>query len=232
MKNNPDFLGKMIEAEQLAFRLFDAIESKGLIRADIFEKDLNQEILTLCKSLLKTDKFWHKRIVRAGENTLHPYRENPPNLKIKADDILFIDLGPVLENWEADVGRTYVLGNDKHKHKICEDAKTIWHFANEYYQNTPSIMASELYQFCQVHAQLRGWEFGGEIAGHILGVFPHENLEGLPKDVYVHAENNLLMHDLTKKKNVAWVIEVHLIDRQNKIGAFVEHLALPSQVRI
>ena len=232
MKNNPLFSEKMIEAEQLALRLFDEIESEGLIRANIFEKDLNQEILTLCKSLLKTDKFWHKRIVRAGENTLHPYRENPPNLKIKADDIVFIDLGPVLEAWEADIGRTYVLGNDQDKHKISEDAKAIWNLANEYYHSTKDIKASELFKFCTEQASQRGWEFGGEIAGHILGAFPHENLIDLPKDVYVHSENHLAMHDLAQKIDVAWIIEIHLVDRKQKIGAFVEQLALLNPAKL
>ena len=45
-----------------------------------------------------------------GRNTLHPYKSNPENLLLKEDDILFIDFGPVFEDWEADFGRTYVKG--------------------------------------------------------------------------------------------------------------------------
>ncbi len=37
---------------------------------------------------------WHKRIVRAGKNTLLPYAENPPDLTIGSDEVLFLDLGP------------------------------------------------------------------------------------------------------------------------------------------
>jgi hypothetical protein len=33
------------------------------------------------------------RIVRAGRNTLAPYDENPPDLTVGEDDILFLDLG-------------------------------------------------------------------------------------------------------------------------------------------
>jgi Xaa-Pro dipeptidase len=40
-------------------------------------------------------------IVRAGKNTLLPYDENPPDLTIGEDDILFLDLGPVFEQWES-----------------------------------------------------------------------------------------------------------------------------------
>jgi Xaa-Pro dipeptidase len=41
---------------------------------------------------------------------LLPYDDNPPNLVIGADEILFLDLGPVFEDWEADFVRTIVIG--------------------------------------------------------------------------------------------------------------------------
>ena len=50
-------------------------------------------------------RHWHKRIVRAGPNTLEPYKQNPPDREITADDIVFLDFGPIFEEWEADFGR-------------------------------------------------------------------------------------------------------------------------------
>ena len=38
-------------------------------------------------------------------------------LVIQEGDILFFDFHPVFEGWEADLGRTYVLGNDPLKLK-------------------------------------------------------------------------------------------------------------------
>ena len=64
-------------------------------------------------------RHWHKRIVRAGPNTLQPYRENPPDRVIGADDIVFCDFGPIFEEWEADFGRTFVLGDDPVKLAVC-----------------------------------------------------------------------------------------------------------------
>jgi hypothetical protein len=37
-------------------------------------------------------RYRHKRIVSAGRNTLAPYAENPPDLTVGEDDILFLDL--------------------------------------------------------------------------------------------------------------------------------------------
>ena len=99
-------------AEKIATQLFEEIEKRNLIVAGKDEKTLNEEIFILAKELFSIEKHWHKRIVRCGENTLFPYEENPPNRVIQEDDILFFDFGPIVENWEADLGRTYVIGNN------------------------------------------------------------------------------------------------------------------------
>ena len=79
----------LIEAEKTAVELFNEIENRKLIISGKDEKTLNNEIFSLAKELFGIEKHWHKRIVRAGENTLHPYSENPPNRIIQDDDILF-----------------------------------------------------------------------------------------------------------------------------------------------
>lgn len=43
------------------------------------------------------------------------------------DDIVFSDFGPVFEEWRADFGRTYVLGNDPLKLRIREETEEAWY---------------------------------------------------------------------------------------------------------
>jgi Metallopeptidase family M24 len=102
---------ELLEAQAKAEALFHAVEARGLIRAGISENNLNAEIYALAQEMYGIRTYWHKRIVRAGKNTLLPYDENPPDLTIGEDDILFLDLGPVFEQWEADFGRTVSLSN-------------------------------------------------------------------------------------------------------------------------
>jgi len=106
------------EAQAKAGQLFREIEARGLIRPGISEGALNAEIYALAQEMFGISTYWHKRIVRAGRNTLLPYDENPPDLVLGEDDILFLDLGPVFEEWEADFGRTFVLGSDPAKLKL------------------------------------------------------------------------------------------------------------------
>lgn len=86
-------------------------------------------------------RHWHKRIVRAGRNTLEPYAENPPNLTVAEDDIAFLDLGPVFEEWEADFGRTYVVGNDPLKQKLCRDIAAGFAKGKQYFTKTQRSLA-------------------------------------------------------------------------------------------
>ena len=102
-------LAQLIVAEKKVSELFKEIETRGIIHAGKTEKEINKNIYDLAFEMFKIKKYWHKRIVRCGKNTLLPYKENPENLTLKSDDILFIDFGPIFEEWEADFGRTFFI---------------------------------------------------------------------------------------------------------------------------
>src|ERR1700733_7149967 len=93
---------KLMEAENIAIELFKTVESRKLITPGKSEQQLNVEIFKLAEELFGIEKHWHKRIVRSGANTLLPYKEDPPNLLLQENDILFFDFGPIVEDWEAD----------------------------------------------------------------------------------------------------------------------------------
>ncbi len=219
----------LIEAEQKAALLFQEIENKNLIISGKTEKKLNKDIFELAFEMFGIKKYWHKRIVRSGENTLKPYNENPKNLVIQEDDILFIDFGPIFDEWEADYGRTYVVGNDKIKHKLKNDLEKAWKDCRDYYFSNENIKGNELYNYAVLCAKKYGWEFGGEIAGHIIGHFPHEKLEKEDKTNYIHPENNQIMNALNlKNEKKEWILEIHFINKELKIGGFFEQLLIKS----
>lgn len=215
----------LVKAEKIAVALFQEVENRNLIFAGKDEETLNKEVFQLAKELFDIDKHWHKRIVRCGENTLYPYKENPPNKVIQDNDILFFDFGPIIENWEADLGRTYVIGNDPMKLKLKKDIETAWQETKDWFDKQTTLKASELFEFAVTKAKAYGWEFGGEIAGHLIGEFPHESLEPGNYQLYIHPDNHNDMFDLDsngEKRN--WILEIHFIDRDLKIGGFYEQL--------
>ena len=220
-------LKELIDAENNAAKLFQEIENMNLISAGKTEKEINDDIYSLAFDLFGIKKYWHKRIVRSGANTLLPYDENPENLLVKEDDILFIDFGPIFEAWEADYGRTYVLGQDVSKLKLVKDIEIAWQDANTFYHSHEKITGAMLYSYCCNLAKEMGWEFGGSIAGHLIGHFPHEKLEKEDKTNYIHPNNTVNMNELDKKGNLRhWILEIHFVDREKKIGGFYEQLLI------
>jgi Xaa-Pro dipeptidase len=216
---------QLIGAEKKAAQLFNQIDNRGLICPGKSENDLNAEIFNLAFELYGIKKYWHKRIVRAGKNTLKPYNENPDNLIIQEDDILFIDFGPIFDEWEADYGRTYVLGDDKLKLKLVKDISLAWNECKNFFISRKHITGAELYDYAVKSANNYGWKFGGEIAGHLIGHFPHEKLDKENKTNYVHPDNNIDMLALDINGNKRdWILEIHFVDNEKEIGGFFEQL--------
>ena len=216
---------KLIWAENIAIQLFKAVEDRNLITAGKSEQQLNKEVFKLASELFGIEKHWHKRIVRSGANTLMPYNENPPNLVIQEDDILFFDFGPIIEDWEADLGRTYVIGNDSIKHKLKRDIEKAWYETKEWFHKRTKLTAAELYQYAVEKAKEYDWTFGGELAGHLIGEFPHERLEPGNYQLYVHSENHndMFLPDANGNKR-EWILEIHFVDTEKQIGGFFEQL--------
>jgi Xaa-Pro aminopeptidase len=217
---------KLINAQNISIEFFKAIEENDLIIAGKSEEQLNLEVCDLASQRFGIEKHWHKKIVRSGINTLAIYPDNPPNRIIGKDDILFIDLGPIVEDYEADIGRTYVLGNDPKKLKLKNDVEAAWYEIQEWYQQQTILKASDLFNYAVLKAKRLGWDFGGEIAGHIVGKFPHEqpaDPKSLELDIHPDNHDDIFLLDSDGNQR-HWILELQFIDKDNEIGAYFEQL--------
>lgn len=216
---------KLVDAEAKALQLFQIIETRKIIEVGKSEKQLSEDVFALAFELFGIEKYWHKRIVRAGANTLRPYDDNPPNLIVQKDDILFFDFGPVFEDWEADIGRTYVIGNDPYKHKLKNDVESAWYETKEWFSKQTTLTGAEFYTYIMEITEKYGWAYGGQLAGHLIGNFPHEKLEPGNHGLYVHPDNHsdMFLPDTNGNKR-HWILEIHFVDREKQIGGFFEQL--------
>ncbi|KAI9450651.1 cytoplasmic aminopeptidase [Russula earlei] len=216
----------LLNAQSISLQFFKAIEENNLIVAGKTEEQLNAEVCDLALKMFGIEQHWHKKIVRAGKNTLAIYPDNPPNRVIEKDDILFIDLGPIVKGYEADIGRTYVLGNDARKLKLKRDTETAWYEIQAWYQEQKTLKASSLFQYAADKAKEYGWEFGGAIAGHIVGKYPHEqpiDPQSLELDIHPDNPNDIFLRDAEGNER-HWILELQFVDRKNEIGAYFEQL--------
>ncbi|WP_137934554.1 M24 family metallopeptidase [Mesorhizobium comanense] len=212
-------------AERMALNLLDAIEDAGFIQAGRTEREIELDIRALAREKFGIERDWHKRIVRAGINTLSTAADNPPIRTVEDDDIVFLDLGPVLEEWEADVGRSYAVGPNPQKHALCRDLPRQFDIVKRHFEENPEISGAELYAFACDSARKAGWKFGGKIAGHIVAEFPHARIPGVKQLHHVSPENPDPMRNLDANGRVRhWILEIHLVSPDGAFGGFYERL--------
>ncbi|BBY39295.1 aminopeptidase [Mycobacterium mantenii] len=216
---------RLLDAERKAAQLFDEIERRAMIRPGLAEKELSDDIHHLAGEMFGVTRHWHRRIVRAGANTLQPFHERPPDRLIVEGDIVFLDLGPIFEEWEADFGRTFVLGADPHKTAVRDALPRVWEAGREYFEERPDVTGAELFDFVVGVAHAEGFEWGSRIAGHLIGEFPHKKIAGPGVEWYIMPGSNKPMRRTDPRgRTCHWILEIHLVDRSRGFGGFYEQL--------
>ena len=228
-----DRLAALTAAEDRALALLDAIEAAGLVAPGRTEREIEKDIYVMAERDFGVAVHWHKRIVRAGINTLSVFAENPPVLTVQADDVVFVDLGPVFEDsktggWEADVGRTYAIGSDPRKVALVRDLGVIFDVTAAHFKAHADITGAALFAFAVAESEKRGWRFAGEIAGHIVAEFPHALVPGEKMHGHIRPENPTRLRNpdgLGRERH--WILEIHLAAPDGTFGGFYERLIDP-----
>lgn len=216
---------RLLEAQAQAEALFAAITEQQLIRAGRSERAINDDVHRLAAERFGVRSHWHKRIVRAGANTLLPYAENPPDLVVADNDIVFLDLGPVFGQFEADVGRTFVVGKDPEMLRLAADLAPLHAECKAYWHAHPGLTGRDYFaEVCRA-VEARGWRYGGPHAGHLVGEFPHENAFTEIPESYIGPGNGLAMDapDAQGQRR-HWILEIHLVHPGGAFGGFLEEL--------
>jgi Xaa-Pro dipeptidase len=211
------------DAQKRAEALFDAILEREILRPGLLESEVSERIHALARASFGVRRHWHKRVVRAGPNTLLTYHDEAPDRRLAADDLVFLDFGPVFDDWEADFGRSYVLGSDPRKQQLVADIGRAFARGQARYESDLEITAGSLYDYVVELAAEAGWEFGAPTAGHPVDEFPHEKD---PQRRYSirHGNDVRLRDPLPDGSPRHWILEIHFVDRAREYGAFCEEL--------
>lgn len=220
-------LANLIAAEQRGLALLDAIEAAGSIRAGRSELEIERDIYAIAARDFGVTAHWHDRVVRAGVNTLCVAGEAAPDRIVAEDDIVFLDLGPVFGDWEADVGRSYVVGSDPEKRRLVADLETVFEAVRSRFLADDAITGAALFAAAVEEAEARGWRFGGRIAGHVVGKYPHARSPAGRDGGRVSPCNPQRMRDPDSRGQPRhWILEIHLVAPDGSFGGFYERLLL------
>ena len=193
----------LTEAEDKALTLFDAIEVAGIIAPGRSETEVDADINALAQSELGIARHWHTCNVRVGANTATTFHDSPPVRVIAPDDTVYVDLGPVFEAWEADVGRTYVVGDDAAKHALVAALPVVFEAVRAQWLGAPDMTGAALYaQHC--------------VACHWPGDKDYQRISPL---------NPMRLTDADPfGRPRHWILEIHLLEPERQWGGFYERL--------
>jgi Xaa-Pro dipeptidase len=221
----PPLAEQLAAAQARAALLFSAIEEHNLVRAGVSEEEVSSSIFDLALARFGVEKHWHRRVVRSGPHTRLPFRELPPDRILENDDIVSLDLAPVFGSYEADFGRSYVIGRDAAKLRLRDDLALLFDACRDVYFERPDMTGRELYAHVVSACRDRGWGFGGAHAGHLIGPFPFSRTERDAAKNRIRPDNDCPMNakgDLGEERH--WILEIHLLDPTGAFGGFYEEL--------
>lgn len=224
MPTDPLF-AELLAAERKGLALLEAIEAAGIVAAGRTELEVERDIFTLAARDFAVTEHWHDRVVRAGINTLCVAGETPPDRVIEAEDIVFLDLGPVFSGFEADVGRSYAVGDDPLRQRLCADLPLVFEAVKAQFEADDAMTGAQLHAIAREEAARRGWLFGGRIAGHLVGEFPYARTPGDRQTRLLFPDNHKRMRDADEKGAPRhWILEIHLVAPDRSFGGFYERL--------
>jgi Xaa-Pro aminopeptidase len=204
-------LDQFLSGQKRAWQLLE--ELKTQIQPGMTEAQAHQ-IYSALQEKSGAQKYWHPAKIRFGVNTLHSFSEpSNPDVVLQANDIFFVDIGPIYNGYEGDVGRTFQVGEWPQAKRVIESCELIFHKVAEKFK-TQQLKGAELYVYAESLAREQGYELVGDGAqGHRIGDFPHA----------IHYRGSLKGFDRTPSPH-RWILEIQLRDHASQIGAFYEDL--------
>ncbi|HEY1396005.1 NAD(P)H dependent flavin oxidoreductase family protein [Roseateles sp.] len=161
-----------------------------------------------------SQRNWHPTIVRFGEDTTCTSREpGDPERRLRADDIVFIDIGPVWDGYEGDYGDTFVFGDDEAHLRCAEAARAVFTEARAAWEAGASGV--DLYALAEAAALRHGCTLVREMAGHRVSDFPHA----------LYGRHKLAQAGFAPGDGL-WVLEIQVRDHVRPIGAFFEDVLM------
>ena len=160
-------------------------------------------------------KGWHKILVRFGPNTTKNFEDpSEPGVILGADDIFFVDIGPIYQGCEGDAGDTFFVGEDPEMIKAVTDVRAIWDATRRRWLDD-GLTGTALYEYAAAISAALGWRLDLELTGHRLSEFPHS----------AHFDGTLDGTDF-RPADLRWILEIQIRHPHRNFGAFYEDLLI------
>ena len=204
-----------LDARQKSLLVVDEILAK--LQEGMSEKD-GKNLINECFLKIDSKKKWHPSKFRIAKNTQKSFKEeSDESIRLKKGDAVFIDVGPVIGEHEADLGRSIIFqpeSSSKEHLEFINSSKELFFFLEKKWQ-LEDLSGEKLYLEAETWCQERALLFNPKMAGHRLGDFPHALIT-----------RESLANFKEKPKDMLWVLEIHILHPELQIGSFYEDILI------
>jgi len=161
---------------------------------------------------------WHPILVRFGPNTMLQFLDREGgDVTLGADDIFFVDIGPVYNGVEGDAGETFTTGHNPEHLRAASDVLAVWNEVRDawFYEQRSG---RDLYAFAERACRTRNWRLNLDLTGHRISDYPHK----------AHFNGAMSTVDIVPSPDL-WVLEIGLAHPDGTFGAFYEDTLLEDQ---
>ncbi|MFG2292372.1 M24 family metallopeptidase [Streptomyces sp. NPDC048603] len=216
---------RLLEAQRMAQTVFAEAALGGAVVPGRTECEAGDRIRDVARKVFGSVAGRPGRIVRSGPHTVLPSGEEPPDRVIGVDDLVVVDLGPLLAWHETDFARTLVLGEDEGRHQLVEDLARVGAAAREAFLGEERITGRQLHSAIQALAAGAGRTLGTWQAGRICGQAPAAGASGTKPDSFIGPDNHRpLRRTDGEGRQAHWILEIRLVDDGRGFGGSFKQL--------
>jgi Xaa-Pro aminopeptidase len=187
-------------------------EAIGLCYEGMSEDD-GHKILDELMGKHDVEKKWHPSKFRIGINTTKSFRDiSEESVTLEDGDLVFIDIGPVVDDHEGDFGKTFVFGKNDSRSKIISDLDAIFEKVKLKWERE-NLTGIDLYRYASQIVDDYGYILNDRMKGHRIGDFPH----------HLFYRGGLNEFDECPKSGL-WILELHILSSDQTYGAFFEDI--------
>jgi len=205
-------LQRMLSASRLSWQAVERMAET--FRPGLRESDARAQARRILDDL-GCERLWHPTHIRFGSNTTKTFSQTSDGDPVLGeDDIYFIDIGPVFDGHEGDVGATFTTGADAGKAACAATAKLLFEDVSAKWRQD-RLSGPSLYAYAAQRAVELGWMLNLGVKGHRVGDYPHS----------IHRGGKLGAFDGEPTPGV-WILEIQIADASRTFGAFYEDLLI------
>ncbi|MFG2291791.1 aminopeptidase [Streptomyces sp. NPDC048603] len=216
---------RLVEAERMAAAVFARAVADGVIAAGRYEIEADSGIRDIARWVAGPAFSGSGRLVRSGPHTLLPAGQEVPNRLIGVNDVVVVDLSPLMADHETGFARTVVLGDDPGRHRLVEDLREVFLDGREVFRRHGNITGRMLHAEVRALVRKTGWELATCHVGRLTGTAVAGAPAAMRDEELIAFDNSRPLRRRDQAGFPAhWVMELQLVDECRGFGGTLKQL--------